>query len=329
MGASSDYMDREPYSGWSPNWAQDIREGQGQAGRRADEGYERGTETWGRQRGLAEQLAARARGDAPSAAEIQMQRGLGQASAQAQGAAAGARGMAPGLAQYMAGQQTARMGQETIGQTGVLRAQEQAQAEQALSQHLGGMGQQQLGQQQMYNSMLQNYINQGMSIEQAKQQAYQHAQQLEAGTYSHSPGMFDAGGAGWDLLKAGGTATAMLALSDKREKKDIKVTSDKDMDAFIGSLKGHSYKYKSKNALTPGKKDETQHGIIAQDLLESALGKAIIDKRDITEFEPVEMKPKKGKKKERLTLDTQKLTFSLAAALGRIGSRLDKIEGEK
>lgn len=94
---------------------------------------------------LGQQLAARASGQAPSAAEMQMGQALQQSQAQAQSMAMSNPNISPALAQKLAMQQQAMASQGIAGQTAQLRAQEQAQAESALGGLLGGMRQQDMG----------------------------------------------------------------------------------------------------------------------------------------------------------------------------------------
>jgi hypothetical protein len=136
-----------------------------------------------RQSGLAYALERRARGEAPSAAELQMQEGIQAAQRSAMSRAAGMRGVAPGLARYLAGQQATRAQQGIAGQTGIMRAQEQAQAEQTLAQALQGMRAQDLGREELGRRLTQQYIGMGMTADQAAIAAAQAEEQLKLGAY--------------------------------------------------------------------------------------------------------------------------------------------------
>lgn len=81
---------------------------------------------------LMKQMQARAYGQAPSAAELQMRQGLDQANAQAMGLAASQRGISPALAARYAMMNQAGNTQNMNMNAGILRAQEQAQAQGAL-----------------------------------------------------------------------------------------------------------------------------------------------------------------------------------------------------
>lgn len=83
-----------------------------------------------------------AMGQGPSAAQAQMQRGLGQAIAASRSAAASAKGVNPALAQRMAAQGIAQQTADVASQAAALRAQEQ---QAAMSQY-GGMAEAQRGQ---------------------------------------------------------------------------------------------------------------------------------------------------------------------------------------
>lgn len=95
----------------------------------------------GQQQGLADILAARARGEGgPSLAELQLQQTLEANRRAAAGAlSAAGRGINPALAQRLLLQQQSTLGQQAAGQGAILRAQEQLAAQQALGQQLAGM----------------------------------------------------------------------------------------------------------------------------------------------------------------------------------------------
>jgi hypothetical protein len=99
----------------------------------------------GQQQGLAGALTARAAGQAPSAAELQMRQGLGQAIASQRAQAASARGLSSALANRQAQEGIVNAQAQTNQQAAALRAQEQAQAEQSLGGLLGGARAQDLG----------------------------------------------------------------------------------------------------------------------------------------------------------------------------------------
>ncbi len=90
-------------------------------------------EVRGQQMTLAQQLAARARGEAPSAAELQLQRSTDRSLAQQLALQAGATGPQAAAARRQAASQQGLLSQEAAREAAILRAQEQAGAEQALA----------------------------------------------------------------------------------------------------------------------------------------------------------------------------------------------------
>ena len=269
-----------------------------------------GTTAWKEeQRGLAEQLRARAAGEVPSAAEMQMRRGLGAAQRGARAQAASATGLGPALQARMAGQAQESMAMQTGQQTAILRAQEQAAAEQAYAEMLAGARGQDVQQQQFeQQTALQEYLGRHGII----------AGQPMVGGH---PGF-----AGYMSQAAG---AALGHLSDEREKTDIKPLSGKQIDSFMEALKGYNYKYKkSADNMVPGdKKDKKQAGVMAQALAKTDIGKSVVRKIDATEFVP--MKPKKGKKKERLVIDNSALSAALAASVGSLHQKIKDLEKKK
>jgi hypothetical protein len=347
MGSGSSHVrSSDPYQGQDPGafqfpggreWGYKLEDAATAAGAGAAGAAASGEDWRNQQQGLADQLRQTAAGQGQSAAQKQMMAGIQRSQAMAQSQAAGNRGVSSGLAQYLAGQQGAASAADITQQAGVLRAQESAQAQAQLGQLLGQARGQDVQLEGMRSGLVQQFMQMGMSKDQAqmqanmqleamRQQAYQHAEGLEAGTYSYSPGTFESGGAGWDFLNAGaGVASALIPLSDKREKKNIKDLSTNEMDNFISSLKGYSFNYKesSGNFTSPEDKKTKQFGIMAQDLQNTSIGKGAVRKVKESVFDIKPAKPTKTK--ERLMIDTQKLTMSLAAALGRVGQRRDDI----
>lgn len=123
----------------------------------------------GQQTQIAQQLATRAAGGAPSAAEMQMNRALAQAISAQRAQAATARGIPAGMAEKMAQEGIVTAQSDIAARAAEIRAQEQAQAEQALVSALG----QQRGQQIETEQMAQQraLAETGYSQEAALQQA--------------------------------------------------------------------------------------------------------------------------------------------------------------
>ena len=106
-------------------------------------------------KGLMSQMYQRSMGQGgPSAAELMMNRGMGQQIAAGQAAAAGMRGVSPGMAARLSGQQRAQAMTDTQQQTGIMRAQEQAQAQSMLANYLQNLDRMRL-EQDMYNAASQ------------------------------------------------------------------------------------------------------------------------------------------------------------------------------
>jgi hypothetical protein len=108
----------------------------------------------GQQGQLIQQLQQRAAGNMPSAAELQLQRGLQQAQAQAQGLASAQRGISPGMAARMAQSSQARQATDVGQASAILRAQEQAAAEQQLAALINAAREQQLREQLLSDQFL-------------------------------------------------------------------------------------------------------------------------------------------------------------------------------
>ncbi len=105
-----------------------------------------GANQWrGQQQGLAGALAARAAGQAPSAAEMQLRTGMAQGIAAQASQAAGARGVSRALAGRQLSEGVAGVTAATNQQAAQMRAQESAAAEQSLAGVLQGGREQDIG----------------------------------------------------------------------------------------------------------------------------------------------------------------------------------------
>lgn len=144
----------------------------------------------GQQQSLADMLAARARGEGPSIAEMQLQQTLEANRRAAAGAlSAAGRSMNPALAQRLLLQQQSTLGQQAAGQGALLRAQEQLGAQQALGAQLAAMrgseqaafssaGQLGLGEQKLGVEVQEAQRAREMEIALANQRAEQERQRL-------------------------------------------------------------------------------------------------------------------------------------------------------
>ena len=130
------------------------------------------------QQQLIGQMQQRALGQAPSVAELQMGRGMDIARQALASQAASQRGAGAGLAQRNLARATAGTMQEQAAQGGLLRAQEQAQAEQALGGMLGQTRAQEQALMAQGNQMVQQYMQMGMSADQAQFLANQELEKL-------------------------------------------------------------------------------------------------------------------------------------------------------
>jgi hypothetical protein len=111
------------------------------------------------------------------------------------------------------------------------------------------------------------------------------------------------------MMSGGGQALATVGKSsDETAKKDIKDVSPEDMMNALGS---HSYKYKNPSA--PGAAPGKQHGVMAQELTKSEMGKSSV------------IKGPDGK----LMVDTGRLSLALASAAGNLHQRIKKLEAKR
>jgi hypothetical protein len=156
------------------------------AARQATEQAMRGTGqadlTAEQQRALADMLMAAARGEGPSVAQAQLQRGQEEAAALAAASTASTRGLNRGLAARIIGQQQASTAQQMAGQAAELRAREQQAAQQLAAGALGTQRSQDIGQQQANAALLGTVAGaqQGTAAIQAQQEAQRAQAELDA-----------------------------------------------------------------------------------------------------------------------------------------------------
>lgn len=213
----------------------------------AEEDRRRGLEARGGQQAMAEQIAARARGETPSIAEAQAQRDAGRLAAEQSSIAAGARGPA-GLALAQQNQANASAtGQSAISQQAQINAMgERERAEQAAFGAYSGMRQGdqgafqgnsgqggQKGQLGLGYSQLEN------SVRQSQQQGATNREALRTGQYNASAARNQEGtnsNNASNMAVAGGIMGAFSSgagtiFSDERAKRGISPISSAD---FIG-----------------------------------------------------------------------------------------------
>lgn len=155
----------------------------------------------GQQQSLADMLAARARGEGTSIAEMQLQQALEANRRAAAGSLAATRGMNPAAAQRLLLQQQATLGQTAAGQGAILRAQEQLAAQQALGQQLGGMrgaeistGQLGLGEAKLRAELQEAEKNRQLELAMANQRAEIERQRNQA---AMDEAQRESAGSGW------------------------------------------------------------------------------------------------------------------------------------
>lgn len=274
------------------------------------------------QLGLAEQLAAQSRGEGPSLADAQLQRGL-QGNIESQLAlAASQRGNqnTGALARGLAGN-VARAQQETVAQSGLQRLAEQQQSQQLLGQVLGSgrgqdiqTGQLQVQEQAQKDALIQQYVGAGLSLDQAQFQANQDLAKLKLQNAQFNAGLQQQRllGKAENTQKAdaaifqaaGSAAGAAAAASDANLKTEIR-NDKKSIDGFLKAINPKSYKYKDTGVMgtAPGQR----YGILAQDIEKSDAGKSVV-------FET-----KQGK-----MIDTNQSIGLIFAALGRLNQKLER-----
>lgn len=264
------------------------------------------TQVAGQQQALINQLQARAAGQAPSAAELQMQRGGDLARQALASQAASQRGASAGLSQRNLARTQAGLSQDLIGQTGMLRAQEQQAAEQSLAGALQGVRSQDQALMQQGQNLALQYMQLGMTVDQAQFMANQELEKLKQGARQSQAEVGAKQQAG--LLGAAGTVLAapgvMTMLSDKNQKINIEVGS-KDVSKFLGALSAKKYDYKDTSI--PGTAEGKRYGIIAQDLEKSDMGKSLV------------IDTPHGK-----MIDTNQAVGALLAAVSHLNKRMEK-----
>lgn len=285
------------------------------------------------QQDLINMLGARARGEGPSIAEMQLRQGTDRTIAGAQALAASQAGVNPALA--LRGTQAAatQANLQTSQQQALLRAQEMEAARGQLGQQLGavrgqdiGVAQQnlaaQMQQQQMNDAYASQLMEQGFSRDEANRQASMAAeaarqqqeesamsQQLEAERIRGEK--YQAAGGGF--VSALGALAA--AASDVTAKKNIKM-GDKELDAFMNSLAGYEYEYtdEAKEKIPEGTGNGKILSVMAQDLERTPMGKEMV----------VENMADSGKK----GVNYGKGLGTMLASIARLNERLNDVEGK-
>lgn len=182
------------------------------------------------QMALADLVAARARGEGPSVAQMMLQQQTNRLQDQQAGLVASQRGMNPALRRRLIMQQAADSQQQMNAQGALLRAQEQQAAQALLAQQLAGMrGQDQsmygqgsnaaLGQSNVLNSAAQADQRAALEAERLRQKQAAHAGKAYGDAFKSGAEMLfgagkmfgvggppDGGGGGGGMNAAGGAA---------------------------------------------------------------------------------------------------------------------------
>lgn len=257
------------------------------------------------QTGLTQELQRTINGTGPSVAQGQLQEGLGQIRSAANSEAAGATGANAALARQNATLATGDAATKTNQDAAVLRAQEVAQAEQAKGQVLGSQAGESSG---MYGTNLAGANaaaglagSEEGTLEGANQHATEQQNQLEFNLLN---------GAGTAAAKAATGGGGATAVSDRREKTDVKKLGDSDMEQLLSKISGYGFDYK--NPGEAGEAPGARVGVMAQDAQKAGpIGKSMV----------VDGKPMK--------LDLPNAVGAALAAVAYLKKRIDKEHGRE
>lgn len=202
---------------------------------------------------------AAAEGNAPSAAQGVLQKGLDQGiSAQMAMANSASPSQSMG-AQKRALDNAAMMTQDTANQASVLRANEMATARQAYNSSAQALYAQNTAAAQGYGGMRNDSMSAAMGT-----QAAMFGDNIKADANATS-----------SITSAVSGAIGGFKFSDKKLKKDIHEPTEEDIDQFLEAVRPMLYKYKDPSGAhgkTPGK----HLGIIAQELEKTNVGKSLV-----------------------------------------------------
>lgn len=223
------------------------------------------------QMGLINSLQAQASGQAPSIAELQLMKSNDQSRQALASQAASMPGGQAGLAQRNLLRTQAATNQQTNQDAAILRAQEQQSANTQLAGALNQTRTLDQASQQQANTLALQYMQLGLSLDQAQFLANQELEKVKTGqaTAQAQIGQQQQGA----IIGAGGSLGAAALLSDKTQKKDIK-DSEKDVSKFLKALSSKSYDYK--DGKMAGAAEGRRYGIIAQDLEKTPMGKSLV-----------------------------------------------------
>lgn len=213
-------------------------------------------------------LQARAEGrGGPSAAELQMNRGLDQATSNAMAQAKSARGISPAAALRMSMTTGANAQQDIAAQSSILRAQEQAEAEGQYANQMGNMRtadldlasrNAELSQNASQANLQSNIQNRQMMLEQDRflregqmtmdERDRQAAMDLGKLRVTENSALAGVNSGAYQAASSnrqgfiGGIASGMAAMfSDERVKKNVKKISVKDREKVEGDKKENPF----------------------------------------------------------------------------------------
>lgn len=245
--------------------------------------------------GLIGDLQSQSRGTAPSIAEAQMRQAGNRTLAQQLSAAAAQRGGNQAMLQRALVASQGQQGRELAEQAAGARLQEQQQARQQLGNLVLGQQQQDLSQVISPRQLtMQDALERFRVQETRKSEKEKADRQLLGGVLGSASG-------------AGGLAT--MAMSDETEKKNVK-DSKKSVKDMLDKLSAKKYEYK--DTTKPGTAEGKRHGILAQDLEKSEMGKSMV---------------KESEAGEKM-IDTVQGFGAILAAQAELNKRLKKLEGK-
>jgi hypothetical protein len=251
---------------------------------------------------LAQSLAQQASGQGPSLAETQMKAAQERSLAQQMAALSAARG-GNAAANQRALAMGASQSNRQIGQDAAsAKIMEQRQAQQDLLglRQLEDEGARAASQDQFTAEIMPKRELQQKDLQQFQGDAARNMQigNVRSQRASQLGGMW-----------SGMASSLMGGMSDKKVKKDIKPES-KQLDKFVEQLQAYSYKYKDTSK--PGTAEGERHGIMAQDLEKSEIGKSFV--KDTPNGKMVDYGQGFG---------------AILASQARLNERLKELEGKK
>lgn len=250
----------------------------------------------------AQQLQGIASGQMQGAGELAAQRQVQNAQAAQQAMANMARGgQNAALAFRGAANNTAGIGLAGAGQSQQAALQDQQAAQGQLMSSLNQGRTQDLSMAGQNAQLQQNQYGQNLGALTGLNSTDLQAQQASMGAALGQQGI--AGG----LLNAGATVGAAAFKSDERLKTDIHDAGG-DIDEMLDRLVAKTYRYKDEQRYGDG----PRAGIMAQNLLESKAGSALVVKES-----------------DGLGVDVNKAVSAALAASARLNQRMRKLEGAR